>query len=127
MTRRNLKSQIRMDAKRVFLNLNEFAQLTHITYYRHGNSKPPEDREIPIVVNEDGNNNKVWNRTTTHTKMGNDTVLFQMTQVFFCALEDFTPPPKRGRKIEIEGRSCEVVGVTVEGAMLKVEVRELEE
>lgn len=61
-----------------FLNLKDFAVLKTQRYYRNGNSKPPEERKIPIVVDEDSNNNNVWNRNKTHTRMGNDQILYQM-------------------------------------------------
>ena len=125
--RRSLKSQIRQDAKRVFLNLNDFAVLKEIRYYRNGNSKPPLDMKIPVVIDEDANNNNVWNRNKTHTRMGNDQTLYQMGIVFFCALEDFSPPPKKGRRMELGDRAYEVIGAAQEGGMLKVELRELEE
>lgn len=124
---KSLKSQIRRDAKRVFLSLDDFAVLEHIRYYRNGNSKPPLDLRIPIVVDEDANNNNVWNRSRTYTRVGNDQTLHQISKTIFCALEDFNPPPKKGRRMEVGDHAYEVVGVAREGGMLKIELRELEE
>lgn len=125
--RRSLKSQIQRDVKRVFLNLSDFAVLEHIRYYRNGNNKPPLDLHIPIVVDEDANNNNVWNRSRTYTRVGNDQTLHQISKTIFCALEDFNPPPKKGRRMEVGDHAYEVVGVAQEGGMLKIELRELEE
>jgi hypothetical protein len=125
--RRSLKVQIERDAKRVFLDLNDFAELVHIRYWRHGTSKEPEDKEISVVVEENMNDNRVWNRNKTHTKMGNDESLFQVDLTFFCARSDFDPPPRRKRQMEVDGKAYEVVGVTFEGGLMKVELRDLEE
>lgn len=124
---RSLKSQISRDARSVFLNLKNYAVLKTLRYYRNGSSKPPEERKIPIVVDEDANNNNVWNRNKTHTRMGNDQTLYQMGITFFCALEDFNPPPKKGRRMELDGTIYEVVGHRNDYGILKVELRELEE
>lgn len=124
---KSLKSQIRRDAKRVFLSLDDFAVLEHIRYYRNGNSKPPLDLRISIVVDEDANNNNVWNRSRTYTRVGNDQTLYQISKTIFCAQEDFNPPPKKGRRMEVGDHAYEVVGVAQEGGMLKIELRELEE
>lgn len=124
---KSLKTQIGRDARRVFLNLKDFAVLKTLLYYRNGNSKPPEERRIPIVVDEDSNNNNVWNRNKTHTRMGNDQILYKMGICFFCALEDFNPPPKKGRRMELDGTTYEVIGHTNDYGILKVELRELEE
>lgn len=125
--RRNLKSQIRQDAKRVFLNLNDFAVLENLRYYRNGSGKPPQDLRIPVVTDEDANNNNVWNRSRTYTRLGNDQTLYQVSRTIFCAREDFDPPPKKGRRLEVGDHAYEVVGVALEGGILKVELRELEE
>ena len=126
--RRNLKSQIQRDAKLVFLNLDEFAVLEEIKYWANGNGKPPINLHIAIVVNEDANMNSVWNKNKNVQRIGRDQTLFQLEKVFFCAREDFDPPPKKGRKIQIgNDRIYEVLGVDVQGGLLKVELRELEE
>lgn len=126
--RRNLKSQIQRDAKEVFLNLDEFAIKEHIRYWRNGSNKPPEELHIAVVVNEDANMNGVWNKNKNQQRIGRDQTLFQLEIVFFCAREDFNPPPKKGRKIQIgNDHIYEVLGVDVQGGLLKVELRELEE
>lgn len=125
--RRSLKSQIRMDAKRVFLDLDDFATLEHILYWRHGRSKEPEDRRIPVVINRDTNMNSVWNKNKNQQRIGSDQTLFQMELILFCALEDFNPPPKKGNMIQVGDHRYDVLSVTTEGGILKVELRELEE
>ena len=126
--RRNLKSQIQRDAKLVFLNLDEFAVLEEIKYWANGNGKPPVQLRIRIAVNRDDNMNAVWNKHKDIQRIGHDQTLFQMEYVFFCAREDFSPPPKKGRKIQIgNDHIYEVLGVDVQGGLLKVELRELEE
>lgn len=126
---KSLKTQMQRDVKRVFLNLSDFAVLERIRYYRNGNGngKPPLDLRIPIVVDEDANNNNVWNRSRTYTRVGNDQTLHQISKTIFCALEDFNPPPKKGRRMEVGDHAYEVVGVAQDGGMLKIELRELEE
>lgn len=126
--RRNLKSQIQRDAKRVFLNLDEFATLEHIRYWKNGNSKPPVDMRIPVVTDEDGNMNAVWNTLKDQQRVSHDQTLFQLEKIFFCAREDFDPIPKKNRNIQIaEGTVCQILGVEVEGGLLRIELRELEE
>ena len=126
----NLQSQIQRDAKEVFLNLDEFAVLEHIRYFHNGANKPPLDLRIPIVVNEDANMNSVWNKNKNQQRIGADQTLFQMTVVFFCAREDFDPPPKKGRRLKIgerNGHAYEVLGADIQGGLLKIELRELDE
>lgn len=127
LRRRNLKSQIQQDATNVFLNLSDFATLEHIQYFKYGNSKPPLDMRIPIVVTEDANMNSVWNKNKNVQRIGRDQELFQLEKIFFCARVHFDPPPKKGRNIKIGDRIYEVLGVDVQGGLLRVEVRELEE
>lgn len=125
--RRNLKSQIQRDAKTVFLNLDEFATLERIRYWRNGTQKPPADMRIPIVTDADGNMNAVWNRIKDQHRSGHDQTLFQTEFIFFCAREDFDPPPKKDRKIQVGDHTYQVLGAEVEGGLLRVELRELDE
>ena len=125
--RRNLKSQIQQDARRVFLNLDEFATLERIRYWRNGSNKPPVDMRIRIVTDTDGNMNAVWNRIKDQHRSGHDQALFQTEFIFFCAREDFDPPPKKNRSIQVGDHMYQVLGVEVEGGLLRVELRELDE
>lgn len=125
--RRSLKSQIQKDAKRVFLNLGEFAVEKEIVYYQDGMNRPPRTLKIPVSIDEDANMNSVWNKNKNQQRIGNDQELYQMEIVFFCALEDFQPPPKKARRIQVDDLLYEVLSVkTIEG-MLEVELRRLEE
>ena len=125
--RRNLKSQIQQDARRVFLNLDEFATLERIRYWRNGSNKPPVDMRIRIVTDTDGNMNAVWNGIKDQHRSGHDQALFQTEFIFFCAREDFDPPPKKNRSIQVGDHMYQVLGVEVEGGLLRVELRELDE
>lgn len=125
--RRSLKSQIRRDARRVFLNLEEFGTLERVLYWRHGEGKEPEDRRIPVVIDKDSNMNSVWNKNKNQQRIGHDQTLYQMEFILFCALEDFNPPPRKGRNIQVGDHEYNVLGVTIEGGLLKIELRELEE
>lgn len=126
--RRNLKSQIQRDAKQVFMNTDDFAVLEHLRYWKNGREKPPVDLRIPIVVDEDANMNSVWNKNKNQQRIGRDQTLFQLEKIFFCAREDFDPPPKKGRRIQIgDDHIYEVLGVEIEGGLMRVELRELEE
>lgn len=127
MIRRGLKSQIQRDIKRVYLNLNDFAVLETIRYYRNGRGQPPLELRIPIVVNADENMNSVWNKNKAQQRIGSDQTIYQMEKVLFCALEDFNPPPKKGRRMELCGHAYETLSVSQEFGMLKIELRELEE
>ena len=126
---RSLKSQIQADAKRVFLDLEGFAVMTEITYWRHGTGKPPEIKRLKIVVDEDEYMNSVWNKNKNQQRIGNDQVAYQMEKVLFVAREDFSPPPKKGRRLQLDGDAAiwEVLSVGTEGGLLKIEMRELEE
>jgi hypothetical protein len=125
--RRSLKAQIGADAKRVFLSMEGFAVKEEIHYWRNGKDSPYETRVIPVVVDEDANMNAVWNKNKNQQRIGHDQSLFQVEKIFFCARSDFDPPPKKGRRIEVTGLIYEVLGVTTEGGLLKVEMRRLEE
>lgn len=125
--RRNLKAQILRNHKRVFLNPDDFGVLEHVVYWRYGQSKPPEDRNIVIVLDEDTNMNKTWNKHKDLQRIGHDQVMYQVEKVLFCALEDFNPPPKKGRRMQIGDRLYETLGVGNEYGMLKIELRALEE
>lgn len=126
--RRNLKSQIQRDAKRVFMNLDDFATLEHIRYYRNGD-KPPTDMRIAVVVDEDETESPAWDkrRSASSGVMGNDQTVFRRNKVLFCAREDFDPPPKNGRKIKVGAVSYMVTGVGMEGGLLRVGLQELDE
>ena len=126
--RRNLKSQIQRDAKRVFMNLDDFATLEHIRYYRNGNG-PPVDMRIAAVVDEDETESPAWDkrRGASRGVMGNDQTLFRRNAVMFCAREDFDPPPKDGRKIQVGTVSYKITGVGMEGGLLRIGLQELDE
>ena len=125
--RRNLKAQILRDVKRVFLNPDDFGVLERVLYWRNGNSKPPEDRNIMIVLDEDTNMNKTWNRHKDLQRIGHDQIMYQVEKILFCALEDFNPPPKKGRRMQIGDRMYETLGVSDEYGILIIELRALEE
>lgn len=126
--RRSLKSQIREDAKKVFLSVDDFAKIAHIRYWRYGRGKPPEDLRVPIVINNEGNMDNVWNQVKNIQRVGRDQILYQVEIVLFCAREDFDPPPKKGRTLQMEDDTIwEVLGVDIQGGILKVELRQLEE
>lgn len=124
---RSLKAQIQKDAKRVFLDLEGFAVVENIKYWRNGLKEPPEERRVPVVIDEDANMNSVWNKNKNQQRIGHDQELYQMELTFYVALEDFQPPPRKGRRIKIGDRTYDVLGVRTEGGLLKVEVRRLEE
>lgn len=125
--RRNLKAQIQRDVKRVFLDPDDFAVIETLRYWRGGRSKPPEERRIAVVIDEDSNMNTTWNKYKDLKRSNNDTVTYQVEKVLFCALEDFDPPPKKGRMLQAGDRMYEVLAVDAEYGMLKVELRALEE
>ena len=108
--------------------MDGFAVISHIRYWRNGRGKPPEDRRIPIVRNNEGNMNNVWNQVKNIQRIGRDQTLYQEEIVFFCAREDFNPPPKKGRTLQLDDDTIwEVLGADLQGGLLKVELRQLEE
>lgn len=127
--KRDLKSQIRRDAKRVFLNPADFAVLETLKYWRRGDGKPPEERRINIVVDEDANISmyKGVNKSVDAEHIKHDQRLYRMEKILFCALEDFNPPPRKGRRLQVGDHSYSVLGVMVEGGIVKITMRELEE
>ena len=126
--RRNLKSQIQRDAKRVFMNLDDFATLEHIRYYRN-RGEPPVDMRIAAVVDDDETESPAWDkrRGASRGVMGNDQTLFRRNAVMFCAREDFDPPPKNNRKIQVGAVSYKITGVGMEGGLLRIGLQELDE
>lgn len=127
--RRDLKSQIRRDARRVFLNPADFGVLETLKYWRKGDAKPPEERRICVVVDEDANISmyKGVNKSVDSENIKHDQLLYRMEKILFCALEDFNPPPRKGRRLQVGDHTYIVMGVMVEGGMVKVTMRELEE
>lgn len=124
---RDFKHQLVKDTRRVFLNLGEFGELKRILYWRGGRGNPPEDRRIPACLCRDENMNSVWNKMKNQQRTGNDQVLYQMERFLFCSQSDFSPPPRKNRYLQVDDHTYEVLGVTVEEGMLKVELRELDE
>ena len=127
--RRDLKSQIRRDARRVFLDLDDFAVLETLKYWRRGDSKPPEERRIRVVVDEDANISmyKSVNRSLDAESIKHDQLLYRMEKILFCALEDFNPPPRKDRRMQVGDHTYTVLGAMVEGGIVKITMRELEE
>lgn len=128
MRRRSLKSQIQGDAKRVFMNLDEFAVLEHIRYYPSDN-KPPVDMRIPVVVNEDESGTQAWykSRSVSYAGVGNDQTLYRVNKVLYCAWEDFNPQPRNRRKIQVGNYTYTVYGVEVQGGLLKIGLLAMDE
>lgn len=98
-----------------------------VRYWRNGTGKPPEERVVPVVIDQDENMNSVWNKNKNQQRIGNDQVVFQMEKAFYCSRSRFSPPPKKGRRLELDNVLYEVLGVETEGGMLRIELRELEE
>lgn len=111
----------------MFLGLEGFGELKRVLYWRHGRSKPPEDRHIAVSLQRDENMNSVWNKNKNQQRIGSDQTLYQMELYLFCALEDFSPPPRKGSHLQVDDHIYEVLGHTLEGGIVKVELRELEE
>lgn len=111
----------------MFLDLEGFAVIGEIRYWRNGSAAPPEEKKLKIVVDQDENMNSVWNKNKNQQRIGHDQVIFQMEKAFYVSREDFSPPPKKGRRLELDGVLYEVLGVETAGGMLHVELRELEE
>lgn len=127
MTRRNFKSQMEADVKDVFLSLDDFAELASIKYYADGLDKPPADKRISVVVETDEDMTRAWNKHKAAQIPDTEPMVKQQTIKIYCALEDFSPRPKRKRKLEIDGRRGEITNVTTEAGMLLIEMRTLGE
>ena len=110
---RSLKSQIQKDAKRVFLNLSEFAVMKRIAYWPDGMSKPPVIMQIPVSIDEDANMNSVWNKLKSQQRIGNEQELYQIDVVLLAAFEDFKPMPKKGRRLQIDNAVYDVLSVSL--------------
>lgn len=123
---RNLKAQMQADSKGVFLNLRDFAVDVEIAYWAEGDKKPPRRYHIPVVIEEDSDNTKTWNKQESY-QTNNEYVLKQKGITMYVALEDFGQAPKRRRKMQVGQKKYEVSTVNSEGGILKVSLRMLEE
>lgn len=127
MLKRDLKQQMQADVKKVFLNLNGFAELETLRYFRNGNSAPPDEFHVPVVIVEDKNMNSVWNKNKAQQRAGNEPVLYQMDFSLWVAMEDFQPAPKKNRRIIVGDRSYNVLDVDTQEGFFRIEIRRLEE
>ena len=123
----DFKSQVQEDVKRTFLNLSEFAYQMDIEYYRNGHSKPPDRFSVPVVITDDSNMNSIWNKNKAQQRVGHDQTLYQKDATMWVALEDFQPPPKRGRDLMMNGKTYNVLGVESQDGALIIDLRILEE
>ncbi|MCD7918638.1 MAG: hypothetical protein LUG45_00885 [Clostridiales bacterium] len=123
--RRSLKAQIHADAKRVFLSMEGFAVTETIRYWNRGSEHPPVELHIPVVVNED--ENAVRDMNKNQQKNDHERSLYQMDKEIFVALEDFQPPPKRNRRIQIGNHVYMVYNVSIAGGIIQITARELDE
>lgn len=118
---RGLKAQMQADAKRVFLSLNDFAVTETVLYWREGSGRPPEERHIPVVTEEEGNWNTTYNKGRS-LSTGNDPMIYQQGKIVWIATEDFQPLPRKNRKIQIGNQRWGIVSVSVEDGLLKLEL-----
>lgn len=114
---RNLKAQMQADSKGVFLNLRDFAVDVEIAYWAEGDKKPPRRYHIPVVIEEDSDNTKTWNKQESY-QTNNEYVLKQKGITMYVALEDFGQAPKRRRKMQVGQKKYEVSTVNSEGGIL---------
>ncbi|MCD8052254.1 MAG: hypothetical protein LUE89_11360 [Clostridiales bacterium] len=126
-TERSLKAQIEQNAKRVFLNLNEFATTHDILYFCDGQREPPKELHIPAVIEENGDTLKTWNKQESYQISSDEQVTVQKTYTLFVALADFGEVPKRRRYLQAGDLMYQITAVTVEAGILKVKLRRLEE
>lgn len=124
--KRDLKSQMERDVRRVFLNLGEHGELEHLKYYRH-RSEPPVELHIPVVVSEAGTDNRVWNKNKVSQRVGHDETLYQANKTLYCALADLRQKPRRGRELEVGSERYEILSVSCVDGMVELELKALEE
>lgn len=125
MLRRNLKAQIQRDNKRVFLNLEGFAELVDIRYWREGEDKPPQCLRIAGILNSDGDMTKAWNAEKAYQMPNYEKSIKEENLSLFVALEDFQPKPRRNRKIEVNKHSYEITSVSTDSGMLQIDMHRL--
>lgn len=123
--RRNLKSQIQKDNKRVFLNLDEFAEPVVIKYYRWGDTKPPDELHIDVVIGTDENMTKTWNAEKAYQIPSDIKSVKEENLTLYVAQEDWQPVPKRGRRLKLNGRDYEISSVTTNTGMLIINMHRL--
>lgn len=124
---RSFKAQLQRDIKTTFLNLEEFADIERIRYWNEGENRPPIELNIPVVIEEEGDNTKTWNRQESY-QLKNEPVITQKGITMFAALEDFGQMPKRHRMIQIgKTKPMEISSVYREAGVLVIKMRRLEE
>ncbi len=131
---RNLKAQIQRDARRVFLSLGDFGTLEKIRYWRDGGNSPPVELEIPCVIDSDNTDEGNWNKNNQRQRVGSTTMyqkddqqLYRRSTVLFCAKEDFSPYPRKDRRLSVGNRMYRVSSVGEEGGLLLIGLTEYQE
>jgi hypothetical protein len=124
---RNLKSQLQADNKRVFLNLDEFGTLERIRYWSNGREQRPIELNIPVCIETDGDSTKTWNKQQSYQTTDHEMVLMQKSVVLYALLEDFGEAPARKRYMQVGQIVYQISMVSVQGGMLVITLRNLEE
>jgi hypothetical protein len=124
---RDFKSQVQDDVKNVFLNLAEFATIEEVEYFRDGRQKTPVKMKIPVVITEDGDSTKTWNKQESYQIASGEQTLMQKAFVLHAALEDFGQAPQRKRFLRVGKIVYQISTVSIESGMLRISLRVLKE
>lgn len=122
----DFKSQLMQDVRDTFMNLSEFADLLDIRYFNNGTGKPPIIRSIPGILSEDVCHKRKRGYYGRES-LGNDQAIYPASATLTCALADFSPMPKVGRSMQINGAEYRVQSVQEDMGMLEVKLSRLTE
>lgn len=121
------KEQMRADITETFLNQNEHAELCHVKYWRRGDANDPDEMDMMVVTDSDGNMNSGWNKNKSQPRVGNDPALYQIDRVIYVAEADFPVVPRKNRNIQIDKKKYNILSVAKQGGMLEIELRRMDE
>lgn len=121
------QKQIQKDIADVFLNAEEFGKTCHVKYWHRGDLRDPDEMDIQIVTETDGNVVSIWSKNKAQQVAGNDPTLYQMDKVIYAAEDEFPHLPKKNRNMQIDSKKYNVLAVNKSFKMLEIKLRRLDE
>lgn len=121
------KEQLAADITGTFLNADEYAELCHVKYWRRGDANDPDEMDMMVVTNNDGNMNSVWNTNKSQQRAGHDPALYQIDRIVFVPASDFRAVPRKNRNIQIDKKKYNILSVAKQDGMYEIELRRMDE
>jgi len=115
------KNMVKQDIQAVFLNLDEFAEVTPVVY-------DGRDYNIPVVIDNDEDRDRRQNQTSNDITPGrNAPGLFVAGIRAFISFKDLGIVPNKNTQITIDGVEYNITKSADEMGMIVLELEELNE